>query len=141
MSKAYVEEPSADRHAAPRADYGKPIDGFIERQPPHLRAILAELRGLIESTVPKAAAALKWGMPCYTLEGKMLCMLGAHRSHVNLVLVGPPEGFSDPEQRLAGSGKGGRHLRLESLDELPRAWVRRWLRAAASYALAKVASA
>ena len=124
------------KHTAARVDFGKPIDGFIKKQPPDLRAILIELRRLVEATVPTATASLKWGMPCYTLSGRMMCMLGGHRSHVNLVLVGPPDGFPDPEGRLMGSGDGGRHLRLESLDDLPRASVRRWLKAAARHALA-----
>ena len=64
----------------------------------------------------------------------MMCALGAHRSHVNLVLAGPPAAFADPAKRLAGAGKTGRHLKLRSLDELPRASVRGWLRTAAGLA-------
>ena len=130
---------SRDTHSRPaaRADFGRPIDGFFRKQPPHLRAVLAELRRLIETTVPTATASLKWGMPCYTLNGKMMCMLGGHRSHVNLVLVGPVDAFADPEGRLEGGGRGGRHLKLESLGDLPRASVREWLKVAAQHARAK----
>lgn len=122
------------KHTAARVDFGKPIDGFIRKQPPDLRAILIELRRLVEATVPTATASLKWGMPCYTLNGRMMCMLGGHKSHVNLVLVGPAAAFTDPEGRLKGSSDGGRHLRLESLGDLPRASVREWLKAAAQHA-------
>ena len=93
-----------------RADLGKPIDGFIAKRPPEQRAILKAL--------------------C-TIDGKMMCALGAHKSHVNLILVGPPGGFPDPAGRLEGKGKGGRHLKLRSLDELPKESVRKWLRIAA----------
>jgi hypothetical protein len=120
-----------------RADFGAPIARFIRRQPARLRAILEELRRLVEATVPDVQSSLKWGMPCFTLAGNMMCMLGGHKAHVNLVLVGPPAGFDDPAGRLAGAGKGGRHLKLTRLDDLPRASVRRWLRAAAAYARAK----
>jgi hypothetical protein len=114
-----------------RADLGKPIDGFFAKQPPHLRPILVTLRKMIEAAAPQAQSSLKWGMPFFTIGGKMMCALGAHKSHVNLILVGPPGGFPDPAGRLEGKGKGGRHLKLRSLDELPKESVRKWLRIAA----------
>ena len=120
-----------------RADFGKPIAGFIARQPPHLRAILEELRNLIEQEAPEAQSSLKWGMPFYTLGGAMMCATGAHKSHVNLILSGAPDAFADPEGRLSGEGKTGRHLKLTSVDELPRAAVRGWLRTAAALARAR----
>jgi hypothetical protein len=115
---------------AKRADLGKPIDGFFARQPAHLRTILDTLRKLIKEAAPEAQSSLKWGMPFFTVGGKMVCALGAHKSHVNLILVGPPARFPDPHGRLEGKGKGGRHLKLRSIDELPRESVRKWLRIA-----------
>ena len=90
-----------------RADFGAPIDGFFDRQPAQLRAILDELRRLVEEVAPDATASLKWGMPFYAVNGTMM---------------------------LAGEGKSGRHLKLVSLADLPRAAVRGWLRVAAALA-------
>jgi uncharacterized protein YdhG (YjbR/CyaY superfamily) len=73
-----------------RADLGKPIDGFFARQPSDLRKILDALRKLIKEAVPEAQSSLKWGMPFFTVDGKMMCALSAHKSHVNLIVVGPP---------------------------------------------------
>lgn len=117
-----------------RADYGAPIDGFFARQPPHLRAILDALRAIVEKEAPDARATIKWGMPVYSLGNTTICALGAHKAHVNLILFGPPDGFDDPEGRLSGEGKIGRHLRLESIDELPEASARAWVRRAAELA-------
>jgi hypothetical protein len=125
--------PTANK-PAPRADFGAPIDGYVARQPAPLRAILVELRKLVEVAAPEAESSIKWGMPFYTLEGAMMCAMGAHKSHVNLILSGPPGAFADPEGRLSGEGKTGRHLKLTSLDELPREAVRGWLRKAAALA-------
>lgn len=122
---------------APRADLGAPIDGFFEKQPPALRAILDTLRALVRDAAPDAESAIKWGMPFFSIGGAMMCALGAHKAHVNLILWGPPDAFDDPDGRLAGDGKTGRHLKLTKLDELPRASVRTWLRAAAALARAK----
>src|SRR5258705_14017063 len=88
--------------AAQRADLGAPVDGFFKRQPAPLRAVLVELRKIIESEVPDAESSIKWGNPFFTLNGKMMVPLSAHKSHVNLILAGPPTAFADPHNRLTG---------------------------------------
>jgi hypothetical protein len=118
----------------PRADFGKPIDGFFEKQPANLRAILDELRNLVEEVAPDARSSLKWGMPFYNIGSGMMCALGAHKAHVNLILSGPPETFVDPDNRLIGDAKTGRHLKLTAADQIPYDQVRGWLRAAADLA-------
>ena len=120
-----------------RSDYGAPIDGFFAKQPPELRAVLVELRTLVEEAAPDATASIKWGMPVYTLNGKMMSALGAHKAHVNLILAGPSGTFKDPDGILSGESKLGRHLKLRSVDESPRAAVRGWLKAAAQAARKK----
>ena len=117
-----------------RADFGAPIDGFFARQPSHLRAILEALRKLVEEAAPDATASIRWGMPQYTFGRTMMCALAGFKAHVNLILAGPPGTFVDPHGLLEGDGKTGRHLKLRTLDELPRDAVRGWLRAAAQLA-------
>lgn len=117
-----------------RADLGNAIDAFFLKQPPHLRPILEELRRLVNEAAPTADSSIKWGMPFFTLNGTMMCALGAHKSHVNLILSGPPGTYADPEGRLAGDGKTGRHLKLTALEDLPTASVRTWLRTAVDLA-------
>ena len=117
-----------------RADFGAPIDAFFARQPAPLRTIVDSLRALIEAAAPDASASIKWGMPMYEIGGKVMCAVGAHKSHVNLILSGPPGSFDDPGGLLAGAGKTGRHLKLTRLDQLPRAQVQAWLRKAAQLA-------
>ncbi|HEY5926509.1 MAG TPA: DUF1801 domain-containing protein [Kofleriaceae bacterium] len=125
------------RVMAKRADLGAPIDGFFKKQPAPLRAVLVELRKIVETLVPDAESSIKWGNPFFTLNGKMMVALSAHKSHVNLILAGPPNAFADPHGRLTGEGKTGRHLKLTSLDELPRNEVRNWVKTAAKIARAK----
>jgi hypothetical protein len=137
--RAAVRQLPAGSKYGPRADLHAPIDGFFTKQPPELRAILDELRALIEKIAPDAASSIKWGMPFFTRDGNMMCALAAHRAHVSLILVGSPEGYADqdPDGRLEGTGKGGRHLKLKSLADLPRAQVARWLQTAARIAHSK----
>jgi len=124
----------AQTKPGPRADYGAPIDGFFAKQPAQLRPILETLRKLVDEAAPDAQSSLKWGMPVYTINGVMMCALGGHKAHVNLVLSGPAEAFADPAGLLTGAGKTGRHLKLTDLAALPRAAVRGWLRTAAKLA-------
>jgi hypothetical protein len=106
--------------AGRRADYGAPVDGFFTKQPPHLRPILDQLRRLIEQAAPDASASLKWGMPFYALAGQTVCALAGFKAHVNLILPGPAGTFADPDGLLEGDSKLGKHLKLRSLDQLPR---------------------
>ncbi|MBK7400109.1 MAG: DUF1801 domain-containing protein [Myxococcales bacterium] len=121
---------------APRADFGAPIDGFFAKQPAHLREILEALRGLVEAAAPAATASLKWGMPFYELDGKMMCALGAHKAHVNLILSGPAAAYEDDDGLLIGESQLGRHLKLTAIEQLPRAKVKAWLATAVKLARA-----
>ena len=137
-SRLAAKKPAAKKMAtkkpAARADLGAPIDGFFTKQPPAIRAICDALRALIDSVVPHAESSLKWGMPFYTLNGQMMCALGAHKAHVNLILSGPQEAFVDPKGRLEGTGKTGRHLKVTDVKDLPKAEIRAWLKTAAALA-------
>jgi len=135
--KAVAAAAPASKVPARRADYGAPIEGFFAKQPAHLRAILDELRTVIREAAPDATASLKWGMPNFAIGRAMMCALAGFKSHVNLIVAGPPDVFVDPGGLLQGDGKTGRHLKLRSLDELPREDVRRWVHAAAKVARAK----
>jgi hypothetical protein len=135
--RAQAKPAPAARKPPPRADLGAPVDGFFVRQPAPLRPILEALREMVEDAAPEASSAIKWGMPFYMIGGNTVCALAGFKSHVNLILPGPPGTFDDPDGRLEGEGKTGKHLKLRTLDELPRAAVRRWLQTAADRARAE----
>lgn len=120
----------------PRKDLGAPVDGFFARQPPHLRPIVDRLRALIGEAAPDAQSSIKWGMPFYEIGRNTVCAIGAFKQHVNLILPGPPGTYADPDGRLEGDGKTGKHLKLRSADELAAAAVRGWLKTAAARARA-----
>ena len=137
--KAAPRTPPARDMAKRRADYGAPVDSFFARQTTPLREVLDALRAIVEQAVPDATAALKWGMPVYTVAGRNFVSLGGHKAHVNLVLWGEPGTFVDPDGRLTGDGPSGRILRLADVSDLPKAAVRRWVQAAAERARTKAA--
>jgi hypothetical protein len=121
---------------AQRADLGKPVDGFFAKVKEPLRPVTDELRSLVMRAAPEARSSIKWGMPFYEIGGATMCAIAVHKSHVNLILAGPPGSFADPDGLLSGEGKTGRHLKVTSPSELPREKVRRWLATAADLARA-----
>jgi hypothetical protein len=68
-----------------------------------------------------------------------MCALASFKSHVDLILAGSPDAFADPDALLEGDARSGRHLKLRSLDDLPRKAVTTWLRTAARHARKKAA--
>ncbi len=120
--------------AARRADFGAPIEGFFTKQPPHLRPILDELRTLIEENAPDATASIKWGMPFFAIRAGHGVRSQEFNPRRNLIVAGPPEIFDDPDGHLEGDAKDGRHMKLRTLDGVPRHAVRGWVRAAAKNA-------
>jgi hypothetical protein len=132
------EIPRSPRHPAPRADFGTPIEAFLEKQPVALRAILDELLALIKEAAPDAQSSTKWGNAFFTVDGAMMGALTAHKSHVNLVLSGPPEAFSDPAHPPTGTSENGRHLKVTDMTEIPRDEVLDWVRTAADLARKRV---
>jgi len=124
----------APKMYAKRADLGAPVEGFFARQSPALRPILDELRFMVGDAAPDVTSQIKWGMPFYSIGEQMMCALAGFKAHVNLILPGPPGTYADPDGRLEGDGKTGKHLKLRALEDLPRALVRDWLRVAAGRA-------
>jgi hypothetical protein len=131
--EAAARKAPAKKYAA-RADLGAPVDGFFAKQPPHLRPITDALRALVAKGAPAAVASIKWGMPLYTVNGAICCAIGAHKSHVNLILSGPEGTYADPDGLLEGTGKTGKHLKLVSLADLPKSTVLGWIKVAAARA-------
>jgi hypothetical protein len=130
---ARASQPAAQKFGR-RADLGAPVDGFFAKQPANLRAVLDQLRAMVGDAAPDASSAIKWGMPFFTVGGNVVCAMAGFKAHVNLILPGPPGTYADPDGRLEGDGKTGKHLKVRALDELPTAAVRGWLRTAAARA-------
>jgi hypothetical protein len=114
-----------------RSDFGAPIESYFEQLPAEKRVPLDKLRALVEATVPRAESSLKWGAPFYTLDGKMLCALGALKHEVAISFFGPPDAFEDPKGQLQGKGADYRVLKVKDGAAIDTASVKRWLKAAA----------
>jgi hypothetical protein len=133
-AKAGKTAVKAPKRFGTRADLGAPVTVFFAKQPPHLLPTLEAMRKIIEDIAPDATSSIKWGMPFYTVGPGMMCALAGHKSHGRLILPGAPDTYADPDGLLEGDGKTGRHLKLTTLEALPVAAIRGWLRIAAERA-------
>lgn len=122
---------SMAKGGGPRDDYGSPTDAYFARQPADKRALLETLRALVRESVPDAESVIKWGVPFYEINGVKVCALAAFKDSVALNLFGPPDAFVDPGTRLEGASQGNRTLKVRRADEIDRASIVRWLKAAA----------
>jgi uncharacterized protein YdeI (YjbR/CyaY-like superfamily) len=78
------------------------VDAFIDGAE-QWQAELIQLRKIVNST--PLEETVKWGAPCYTLDGKMLVGFGAFKSYVGLWFY---QGalLSDPEKVLINAQEG-----------------------------------
>lgn len=123
---------------ATRKDLGKPVDQFFAKAKGDQKPILDKLRQLVERELPDATSSIKWGNAFYEVAGEMTVAISAHKAHANLIMTGSPKDFDDPDGRLEGESKLGRHLKVRSLEDLrDEKRVRAWVQTAASIARAR----
>ena len=57
------------------------IDAYIAKAAPFARPILEKVRERVHAVVPDVEETLKWGMPSFTLDGKILIGMAAFKAH------------------------------------------------------------
>ncbi|HWH82884.1 MAG TPA: YdeI/OmpD-associated family protein [Burkholderiaceae bacterium] len=65
--------------AAPATD--PRVDAYIERAAPFARPILAQLRAAVHAGCPGAHETIKWSMPFFEHDGKILAHMAAFKQH------------------------------------------------------------
>jgi len=109
--------------------------GFLEAYDRHIANLALALREVILEELPDASESV---YQVYTVaiwfgfSGKMkdmFCYIATNSKHVNL---GFPRGSTlpDPNKVLEGDGKALRHIKLRTLEDVERPFVRRYIRAA-----------
>ena len=92
------------------------IDAYIARQAEFARPILEHLRAAVHAAYPDVEEAVKWGMPAFLHQGKLLCTMAAFKAHATFgfwkgALVAATEGLEKKAM--------GQFGRLTSLADLP----------------------
>lgn len=103
------------------------IDAYLSNAPDFARPILQRLREDVHAACPDVAEGVKWGMPHFLLDGKILCGMAAFKAHCS---------FGFWQREGAGEGKAGAmgdFGRIASPADLPsRTELRRQIKAHAA---------
>ena len=82
------------------------IDAYIAAFPQDIQAMLQQIRQVIHETLPNVGETISYGMPTFTLNGKYLVYIAAHKKHIGLYPA--PTGVEEFHEAVAlyGGGKG-----------------------------------
>ncbi len=106
------------------------VSAYIAKSAPFARPILKELRAAVHEACPGAEETVKWGMPFFLTDGKILCYMAAFRAHAAFGLW--RRGAVLGESTKAGESMG-QLGRITSVTDLPsETRLRGWIRKAAS---------
>lgn len=91
------------------------IDAYIARSEAFAQPILEKMRARVHAVLPNVEEKMKWSMPAYTLEGKIVLITAAFKSHTALNF------WRGQELRgnRANADAMGQFGRIRSLGDLP----------------------
>ena len=91
------------------------IDAYIAKAAPFARPILAHIRERVQAAAPEAVETMKWGMPSFTIDGKILIGMAAFKQHAALNFWRCQE-LCGAEASRDAMGQFGK---LTSIEDLP----------------------
>lgn len=90
------------------------IDAYIAKAAPFAQPILKHVRSRVHAAAPEAEETLKWSMPSFTIDGKILMGMAAFKAHAVVGFWrGQEMGIEASEDAMGQLGK------LTSIEDLP----------------------
>jgi uncharacterized protein YdeI (YjbR/CyaY-like superfamily) len=89
------------------------IDAYIAAAQPFAKDILGHVRKRIHAVFPGAEESVKWGMPAYLVDGKIIVITAAFKAHAALNF------WRGQELRAASTDAMGQFGKLKSVADLP----------------------
>ena len=102
------------------------VDAYIATFPPDVQAILQQIRQVIHDTRPGLGETISYGMPAFTLHGKYLVYVAAHKKHIGLYPA--PTGVEEFHEAVALYGGGKGTLKFPLDQPMPFDLIRRVVR-------------
>lgn len=91
------------------------IDAYLAKAQPFAREILGHVRERVHAVVPGIEEAIKWGMPAYLAQGRIILITAAFKGHTALNFWRGQE-IGDGSAKAGAMGQFGK---IKSLGELP----------------------
>jgi len=98
------------------------IEEYLEKYSPQMSKIAVKLRNLILEMFPSMEELIKWNNLVYRMNG-YVCAILIHKAHINLEFWRGAE-LKDPENRLEGTGKKMRHLKISDESEIDAQYIK-----------------
>ena len=102
-------------------------DEYVDKLDPPLKEIVNELRKIVTNYSSDIKEEIKWNVPTYSIH-KNICSIMAHKEHVNFQIF--RGAHIRDAQKLEGTGKDMRHLKLYAVGEVEEASVEKYLKQA-----------
>jgi uncharacterized protein YdhG (YjbR/CyaY superfamily) len=99
------------------------IDAYIAAFPQEVQAILQQIRQVIHETLPGLGETMSYGMLTFTLNGKYLVSIAAHKKHIGLYPA--PTGVEEFQEAVARYGGGKGTLKFPLDQPMPFDLIRR----------------
>lgn len=108
------------------------VDAYLRKARPFARPILRRIRSVIRANVRGGVETMKWGMPAYTRNGRIVCGMAAFQAHCAWWFWNSAKlRRAGLVTRRTGQGAMGQFGRITSIKDLPpRTAMIRVLRAA-----------
>jgi hypothetical protein len=100
-----------------RANGVASVDEYIDLLSTPQKDIAAQLRALIRTHFPRLGEDIKWYVPVYSLGTIPIVSIEEFKAHVNLKFFDVAR-LQDPEGILEGTGKGVRHVKFRSTQDV-----------------------
>ena len=92
------------------------IDAYIAAQADFARPILEHIRGVVHRAAPDAEETIKWGMPHFTVAGRIMAGMAAFNAHATFGLWQAKDVLGETVTEREAMGQFGR---LASIADLP----------------------
>ena len=94
---------------------GKTVGEIVGSLDQEQKEIVAKLRSLVKRVFPEIVETVKWGNITYLMGGENLAWIIIYRDHVDFGFF---RGAELESKLLEGTGKGLRHIKIRSSNEI-----------------------
>ena len=100
------------------------VDEYVELLETPQRAVAARLRRIVRTHFPQLREDIKWHVPVYSLDTTPIVSIEGFKAHVNLKVF-KGAGLRDSAGILEGTGKGVRHVKFRSPEDVDEGKIRK----------------
>ena len=105
------------------------VTQYINNAPPAQKEIMEAIRTLLHNTIPQATEEFKWSRPVFRTH-KDFAYLKTAKAYVTLGFF-QFQKLEDASNRLEGTGKDMRHIKLKTVKDIDHALLQNWFTIAA----------